>query len=203
MFQRTNFMCGSLIFGAFFILFGLSIFVNIIFGIDIPVGRIFLGLWMLYLGLSFITGFSLCNKTGGRCCSAFHGTATSHTTWFGSADIHLDSKIISQPGIPHEFSTVFGSTVLDLSHLKQENFTQTNIPLMLTVNTVFGKTVIKINKDIPITITSKSSFASSVLPDQSNTSFGSSVYNSHPHSTPAQIIMTTNTVFGETRVVKI
>ncbi|HBY06229.1 MAG: hypothetical protein UV38_C0002G0012 [candidate division TM6 bacterium GW2011_GWE2_42_60] len=194
-------MCGSLIIGAFFILFGISIFLNLIFGIYIPVGRVFFGLIMLYIGLTFITGMPTCRNSEWRCCSSFHGSTSSHATWFGSADILLDGKTIAQPGQPHEYSTVFGSTMLDLSHLKSTDFTTT--PLLITASTVFGKTIVKISKDTPITITSKSAFASTVLPDQSTTAFGSAIYNSHPQPANPHIIMTTNTVFGETQVIRI
>jgi hypothetical protein len=50
----------ELIIGTILIVWGLSIFIKLIWGIDIPIFKPLLGIFLIYLGLSFIFNEPLC-----------------------------------------------------------------------------------------------------------------------------------------------
>jgi hypothetical protein len=195
-------MCGSLIIGSFFLLAGISIFINIIFGINIPFGRIFWGLVLLYLGIMLITGTSRC-RMGHNCGSKYRGSAMSYSNWAGSADISFDVAAAAQSDTHPDFSTVMGSTDLDLSQIKPETLPANRIPLSIDISTVFGKTIVKISKDTPVRIDVRSAFAGTELPDHTNISFGSHTYVSHQGTTVAPLHISTSTVFGGLEIVRV
>lgn len=195
-------MCGSIIVGSFFLLAGITIFVNIIFGIHIPFGRIFWGLVLLYIGIMLITGTSRC-RFRHNCGSKYHGSATAYSNWAGSADITFDIAEAAQDTGRAEFSTVMGSTDLDLSQIKLDSLPANRLPLTIDVNTVFGKTIVKINKDTPVRIDVRSAFAGTELPDHTNISFGSHTYVSHQDAAVAPLHISTSTVFGGLEIIRI
>jgi hypothetical protein len=190
----------SLIIGSLFLLAGVSIFINLVFGINIPFGRIFWGLLLLYVGVMFITGFSR-HQSNWRCCSSFNGTSASHSNMMGSATITLDAKTAAAHGHSGEYLTMMGSTILDLTALKAEDIAQN--PITITTDTIFGKTIIKINKDIPFRINARGAFSGTNLPDGSTVVFGSQNYNSPDATATPKVIITTNTVFGGLEAIKI
>lgn len=200
--QRKPLMCGSIIIGLFFLFAAISIFVNIIFGINLPFGRIFWGIVLLYLGITLITGTSR-HKINKRCSSSYHGATTRYANWAGSAHIIFDAAQALQNTSASEFSTVMGSTELDLTHITPEIVPSNRLPLTIDVSTVFGKTVVKIPKETSVRIDVRSAFAGTELPDQTNISFGSHTYFSHQDADAIHVHLSTSTVFGALEIIRL
>lgn len=198
--QGNSFMCGSFLIGSFFLLAGITIFINIIFGIYIPFGRIFWGLLLLYIGVVLITGRSY---NFNSCGSRYHGTTTSYSNWMGGATIDFDVATAAQTIARSEFNTVMGATDLDLSHIKPESLPANHMPLDIHINTVFGRTVVKISKDTPVRIEVRGAFSGTHLPDHSNIAFGSHTYMSHQDAPFVPVRISTNTVFGALEVIRV
>lgn len=194
-------MCGSIVIGTFFVMAGISIFINVIFGIHIPFGRIFFGLLMLYVGFMFISGFSRFNAGG--CCAQYRGSAGCHSNCLGKAEIIIDGATIAQHQTNYEYSTILGSTIIDLSHLRPEDISAEKTPIMVTINTVLGRTDIKTNKNIATRINAHGALSSTDLPDGTNVVMGSHIYSSHAAPAAPQIIISTNTVLGGLEVTSI
>lgn len=194
-------MCGSLILGTFFVMAGISIFVNVIFGINIPFGRIFFGLLMLYIGFMFISGFSRFNAGG--CCAQYRGSAGCHSNCLGKAEIIIDAATVAQQHSNYEYSTILGSSIIDLSHLRPEDISADKTPLIITANTVLGKTDLKINKNIATRINAHGVLSGTNLPDGTAVTMGSHIYSSHAAPVAPQIVISTNTVLGGLEVVSV
>lgn len=193
-------MCGSLLIGSFFLLAGITIFVNLIFGIYIPFGRIFWGLLLLYIGVTLITGRG-CRI--GSCGSRYHGTATSYANWMGTATIDFDVAKAAQTITRSEFNTVMGATDLDLSQIRPDSLATAHMPFDIAINTVFGKTVVKISKDTPVRIDARGAFSDSKLPDHTHITFGSHTYLSHADAQSIPVRISTNTVFGALEIIRV
>lgn len=176
-------MCGTLIFGIFFILFGMSLIFNIFFGINIPIFKIFFAFFFIYLGIKIIIGFPTFNF----CTHVTHKETTFHGQTINE---EFSSKKDS-------YNYVFGSGVLDLSNIKIEN----NKPLNIDVNVVFGNGTIKLNPNIPTKIKLTGAFSSTELPDKTSIALGSHTYFTHPTEQEPQINIHANVVFGKLLVI--
>lgn len=190
-------MCCGLIWGTVLILFGASVLVSVLLGINIPLFRICLGLALLYLGVQLIT----CNKSRVWYCGNFcHQSAKVCKTCFGNCNIHVDDRMMSQDSMSLEYATVFGNSVIDLSDLTLEAMQRRADVLLVSINTVFGKTDLKLNKDIPVRIVGKSAFAKTSFPDGNMVTFGTHSYTSHAAAQMPLIVIQSNTVFGNLEI---
>lgn len=193
-------MCGSFIIGSFFLIAGITVFVNIIFGIHIPFGRIFWGLMLVYIGVMLVTGTTYRFRS---CGSRYHGSAASYANWMGAATIDFDVETASKSINQSEFNTVMGSTDLDLTRITPSSVPTNHIPLDININTVFGKTLVKISKDTPVRIDVRGAFSGSQLPNNSSIAFGSHTYISHPDVQFIPVRIVTSTVFGALEIVRV
>jgi predicted membrane protein len=160
----------SLISGLFLILFGISIFLKELFGISIPLFKLILAIFLIYLGVSLILDMRIKDQ---RTIFFGHHTTRPHDTRTSS------------------YQTMLGENTIDLTGLIYDRK-----PEILYISTIFGKTIIYLDPDIPTKIIAHSSFGEIQLPDGSTGTFGTTIYNSHP--TNPELILKVRTTFGQT-----
>lgn len=189
--------CFSMFFGLILILFGLSIFINILFGIDIPVGRVCIGILLCYFGYHILTGHSTSWAWSSRhTCSDYKNC--NHSTVMGDSTTILDEQSLKQKN-PFEYSTTMGAAIIDISSVYPSEETS-KIPHTLNISTTMGKTTIKINKTCKVTINANSSLGNVVLPDGSKICTGSHVIGSQTQHETADIHINARTTLGELEI---
>ncbi len=176
--------------GIFLILLGISIFVDMVFGINLPIGRLFFGFLLCYLGYYIIIGNNRANRTG-----HFYGAhKDTYSTTMGSSTIKVDQETIDKKD-PLEYSITLGSTVIDLSSITP-SLEQPQKKHTLIIDTVMGKTIVKINKHCPFCIHAQGTLSSAVLPDGSIMTSGTRTYCSHDETTTPVLDIHARTVLG-------
>lgn len=128
-------MSPKIIFGIFVILFGISIIINHVFKINIPLGKFLLGLFVIYLGFKILLGgFGIdINVKGDK-------NAIFSKQDYAPNNLKTDN----------EYNAIFGSSAIDLSDTKiAENET-----VKMELNAVFGNLEIKVPKDVNLKIES-------------------------------------------------
>lgn len=188
-------MCWGLLFGVLLILWGFSQITEVLFNLHIPVFGIIFGLFLLYLGIQLITGFTWPKS----CCTLYSDSQECHETCMGTSHVSVDAETLNAQTSPLDYKTIMGQSIIDLTHLSPESIRATGAQLVVHVDTVFGKTILKLNKNIPVHIVAKGGFAKVTTPDNSIMVFGSHLFNSHVNEQPL-IVIYTSTVFGETKI---
>jgi predicted membrane protein len=131
------------------------------------------------MGINVLRGFSQPKERCMNCACA--------------VDVFFDDEFVQTHEGPYEYSTIFGKSVIDLSKLTQAT---SEHPIEIKIDTIFGKTDVRLNRSIPVSIKATAAFAKTDFPDETVIAFGSRAYSSS-HEEP-RIIITTSTVFGET-----
>lgn len=190
-------MNGSIILATILILFGCSMLLGAIFGVAIPLVRIFIGILIVYWGVSILMGPSWSCRSSHQysCWSHYKGNEGRHTDVMGSAHIVLDDEQIKANAPRYEYSTVFGGSVIDFTHVSSALWRSFNVPLEVDLSTVFGKMEVRLPKDLPVKITASSAFGKTEFPDESVVTFGSRNYQTDATERPVLIIKA-STVFG-------
>ncbi|MGB8468246.1 MAG: hypothetical protein WCE21_04505 [Candidatus Babeliales bacterium] len=159
-------MTSSIIWGTVLILIGLSLIMKALFGIDIPFVRLALAGMFIYLGVTMITEKPLLKKNKWQC---HWNNNTADEPNCRTIDVTLAKRIIE----PREYN--------DMQRVR--------------INTVFGKTILKLDPAIPTKITAKIISGSATFPDGNMVSFGEVVYFTHP-GVAEQLVIETKTIFG-------
>ncbi len=155
-------MC-SLFWGLFLLAMGTSIIVNVIFGISIPVLKIFIAGFLIYLGVKMLMPASY--KKEWRC--------------FYSCN---NNKCALEESIDGDRYTVrFGTSTLDLNSLATITEEKT-----VSVNTQFANVTVLLPAQVPVRVKSNISFGSVQLP--SNTT-GSEYVNLHGAASPLLTVL--------------
>lgn len=176
-------MSCSIVWGILLILLGAGLVVKFVFNLDIPVFKIILGVFIIYIGIKVITGgsWNICrfeNEKG--------------DVIFGEARINSTDD---WPG--GERNVIFGASVIDLSKMALGDSTVSG---KLKINTIFGSTRLILPKDQPVKIHLETAFAGAMLPDGSKASFGNSIYQSATDSSGKNPIeIHASVVFGSLR----
>ena len=145
--------------GLLLIIFGITILLNAILGIHIPIGRICLGMLLCYLGYVCLTGRRRHYKNS-SCCHFCHTTATSTT--LDTVTLELNEETLKDKD-PFEYTTTLGNTTIDLTNVySREDMPRTKHTFV--IDTVLGKTVLKINKSYSFCIHIHSTGAQVELP---------------------------------------
>jgi len=173
-------MLGELFWASLLIIFGVSMLLGTLFGINIPVFRILVGIFLIYLGIQLIANWPSKERA-------------TQSIYFGKQIIAFDANGL-QSGKPIRYAILFGSADIDLSHITEIKHEMR--PAEIEVNTVFGNTDITINKEIPTKIISRTSFGQTEFPDETSITFGNYTYQTQEKEKP-HLILHTSTAFGK------
>ena len=174
-----GFLFSGFFWGGVLILFGVSLILNVAFGVRIPFARIFFALLFIYIGLSILFGSRLRHRR--------HLKATA----FGSAAV---SNIK-----PHDkYDFVFGTGDVDLRNVVLQDSV-----FKVEVNTVFGNTEVKLNPGIPTRVITNSAFGEARTPDGNSVAFGQHTYQNKCFSdTAGYLLVNASVVFGRVEVLE-
>lgn len=170
--------------GIVIITIGVIVLLNAIFGFDLPIFRILIGVLLVYWGLKVLLGsFSITSKVG---FSKVH-TETEIVFTKGTFQYSKDKK--------GEFATVFGSSVLDLSSM-------TEIPAeKLEFNVVFGESELILPKGIPAIVRATSVLGNTTTSANNKNMMGEVEFKNslYQEGQPA-LTIEANTVFGKLQI---
>lgn len=172
-------MTCSIFWGILLVLIGLSLIIKVAFHLDLPVFRIFIAFFLIYLGIKLFFGkeFRLYNRD-----------ENGNNILFGERIIHNIKN-------GSEYNFIFGRGILDLRKMNVSD----NQDISIKLNTVFAGSEIILNDSVNLMIHSNSAFGGVKMPDGSTSAFGSMTYTNDTLSGRPVIRIETNTVFGETR----
>lgn len=148
--------CGTL-FGSFLVLVGVSVIAREVFHVDVPVVRLGLAVGLIWFGVSILAG-----SVGVKVPSF---TNTSDTVLFSSGDLDASGQ--------RELNVVFGSGVIDLSHVPAAS-----PPTVVTVNAVFSDATVRYDPAVPMRVTATSAFGRAALPNEGAVVFGERTWES-------------------------
>ncbi len=152
--MKMGLLCSGLFWGTVVILMGLSIILNAVFGIHIPLFRIIFALILIYIGIKILTGGSCWRNDRMNAC--------------------FNEKTVCSSSVKdNDYSIVFGKANYDLSAISLEGKS-----INASVNVVFGEAKVKVNTNMPVRIVAGSAFGEAVLPNGNTVAFGKSIYES-------------------------
>lgn len=168
---------GGIFWGGLLIVAGILLIVNMVFNLHLPVFKIMVALFFIYLGIMVLV-----------------------RGWVWKADVYNDgstavfSNINVKPDhIEREYNVIFGQGNIDLGNLTAEDAGKT-----IRIATVFGTTTVTFSTELPIVIKCGSAFADVNLPDGSHISFGDYRYATDSAKNAASYIyVEADTVFGK------
>ena len=168
----------SIFFGILLVLFGLSLILKVIFNIDIPLARVAIALFLIYLGVRLFIGkdFTLMPRH-----------INENTIVFGQ-------RTINQVEDDMEYNVVFGKGIFDIRNVHPADSHE----IYIRLNTIFGSSDILYNDTVPLRIKSTSAFAGTKLPNGNTEAFGTFEFNTDSSDRKPLVRIETNTVFGGT-----
>ena len=174
-------MGNSLFWGLLLIVLGLSLVFRIVFNVYFPIFKIFIAFVLIYLGIKILFG-----SLGTR----------AHIFNDSERDVIFSDKNYNTFEDNGDYNTVFGKSNFDFRGYDLQGQKR-----KLKLSTVFGGTVIKIDKDLPVRIRVESVFGGADLPNGNSAVFGSSVYESQNLNTENPYLdMKLDVVFGGVEV---
>ena len=184
----------GLFLGIFLLLIGLSILLRIFTGIDLPLGRIALGIFLIYIGVRVLTGSSWTScKHEWR-----EGLKNEHSVVFGEGTFKADAESSSKRS--KQFQIVFGKGTIDLAPLAALPPEQR--PESVEINVVFGEAVVLLDPATDVLIHANSAFGEARMPNGDLVAFGSMNQSyPKPQATGALPVLKINgnVVFGSLR----
>ena len=171
-----GFIFSGMFWGIVLVLFGVSVIVNVVFHVHIPLMRIIFGLFLVYLGVQVLTGHR----------------------WHSFRNTCCRSESVFQSSSGNDYSVVFGKNTVDLTNIpadtKNRNF---------KVATVFGASVVTVPSNVPVIIKATSAFGGMNFPNGTTISFGEYVYKNKLYEGQADAIkMEIDLVFGGCTIVE-
>ncbi len=169
----------ALFWGLLFIVIGLALVFKIVFNLDFPLIRVIIAFVLIFLGIRMLVGGF-----------GFH----SHSR--DSNDVIFGEKYYSKTEDGKEYNVIFGKGTYEFT---DSDSLQTE--KRVKIGTIFGASLIKINKDMPVKIKVDAAFASVELPNGNSTVFGNTVYESPGLDTSKPYLdLKLDVVFGEVDV---
>ncbi len=148
------------IWGIGFIILGLLILLNALFGFNVPIFRILLALLLLYAGVSL-----LINPPSSR----VYATYTS----MPSQQVVFSKRYFGNQKMADSYQITFGQGIIDL---RTQEITD---PSTIDVSVSFGSGRLKLNPSVPTMVTAQASFGKVEFPDKSSISFGNHIYKNY------------------------
>ncbi len=169
--MRTCFIFSGVFWGAILILLGISIILRSLLNINIPLFQLLVAFFFIYIGISILAG--------GVCWRKYPRT------------IVFEEREVE--GKPHDrYDVIFGRGEIDLSKVSLEKGN-----VQVSVNTVFGSGVIKLNPQIPAEIKVDSVFAGAKFPDGNSIFMGRYTYRTKDFKKEENhLIVDADVVFG-------
>ncbi len=171
----------GLFWGALLLLLGVALIIKVVFNVDFPIGKVLIGIFFILLGVKFLLG------------RTFHWEGK-----VGPNETIFNERIYENPERGKEYSVVFGKGVYD--------FTDVDLSkgiFRAKVSTVFGGSVIKIRRDMPVKIDADAVFAGAELPDGNTAVFGSTYYTSDSYNPDsAYLHIKADVVFGGVQIIQ-
>jgi len=171
-------MLSELFLASLFILFGISMLLSTLFGINIPLFRILAAVFLVYIGITKIVNWP---------------ASKEHTIYFGKKTMVVDKARLKK-GDLNEFAVIFAASEIDLSKIGQ--ISPEEAPLEIKVNTIFGNTDIKLNEDLTTKIIGETAFGKTEYPDDTKINFGKYTMQTK-EAEKADLILQTSTSFGK------
>jgi hypothetical protein len=171
-----GFMFSGLFWGVIIILIGLTVILNVVMGVRIPLIRIVFGLLLIYWGVSLLIGTSFRIRTSG-------------STVFSDSDVRA-----TEAG---KQDVIFGKATIDLTGIQLKPGAN-----RFEVNTVFGSSVIRLDPAMPVKVVASTAFAGVRMPDGANIAFGETTYRSAGlREDSTYLLVKADVVFGSTVIV--
>jgi predicted membrane protein len=170
-------LTSNIFWGTVVVIFGISILLKTIFHIDLPVFRILLGLFIIYIGVRMLAGWN-------------NGFSASKSAVFSETKINA-------AGQKGDYSVVFGKGTVDLTGIDvKEKSVKTD------VHTVFGETTLIVDQAIPMKIVIDAVFAGAVTPDGNTVSMGTVTYKTKAYREGATSLdIKADVVFGAMKII--
>ena len=171
----------------FFIVGGVSLILNSVFGFHLPLFHVMLALLFFYLGLKVLFGPSH------HCSWRYTSWAEPYESQTGPgfysirknvAHIQITDTVLANVQSALTFHTRKGQAFIDLTQLSTASLSQKQPTLTVYNKTRAGQTVFTLNKDIPVEIHATSSWGSTKFPDHTEQGFGTRVFKTHEGKAP-------------------
>jgi predicted membrane protein len=168
-------MASGLFWGIVLMLIGLGIVIRIVFNVDLPIFKLLVAFFFIWLGLRIMMGNH----------GILHFHATKNDVLFNEnsfKDINKENK---------EYNVVFGKAVYDFRELDVKEKTT------IHMNTIFGGAEIKLKKGSAYRIAAESVFGGIKLPNGNTSAFGNTHYQSENfNADSAHLFIKAEIVFG-------
>jgi len=162
------------------VLIGLAAIFRVVF--DVNLFGVLFAFFLIFVGISLLIGKPW----------MFHKPKGENNIVFEDRAFH------DQPRDNSEYNVVFGKSVYDFRDITFPD----NKPLKIKVNTVFGNTVIRVNRKTPVKIKSDAVFASASMPDGNSVAFGTIQYNTDTFMVSNNhLLIEADVVFGAVQVI--
>lgn len=172
-------MAPGLFLGVLLVLIGLAAIFRILF--DVNLFGVLFAFFLIFLGVTMLIGKPWMLRVN----------RDARNTMFD------DRTVLEQPNDNSEYNVIFGRSVYDFRNIKFPD----NEPVRVKINTVFGNSVILINKNTPVKIKSDAVFAGASMPDGNSVAFGSIQYTTDTFGVALNpLIIEAPVVFGALQV---
>ncbi len=171
----------GLFWGAMLLILGVALIIKVVFNVDFPIGKVLIGVFFILIGIKFLLGRTIMPE----------GRVGPHETIF-------NERVYDRPEEGKEYTVVFGKGVYDFTDVDLSKGT-----FHAKVSTVFGGSVIKISRDMPVKIDADAVFAGAELPDGNTAVFGSTYYTSDSYNPDsAYLHIKADVVFGGVQIIQ-
>jgi membrane protein implicated in regulation of membrane protease activity len=172
-------MAPGLFWGVLLVLIGLAAIFRVIF--DINLFGVLFAFFLIFVGISMLLGKPW----------MFRINRDENVNMFD------ERTMTEQPKDNTEYNVIFGRTVYDFRNVSFPD----NEPIRIKVNTIFGNSVIIINRNTPVRIKSDAVFAGATMPDGNTVAFGSIQYATDTFGVALnQLIIDAPVIFGALQV---
>ena len=175
--MRTGFIFSEIFWGLLLIVLGLAAILRS-FDINIPIFRLIVAFFLIYLGISMLTGGPLFDWR--------------HPETGPGSIIFREAQITENDLQEKEINIIFGSGEIDLRGMSAEEI------LVEEINVIFGSANMILNPEQLVELDVSTVFGSARMPDGNSISFGDYKYRSPAldNEVPADIFMDVSVVFG-------